>query len=100
MQLDYFLLTSANLSMAAWGQLQNCDKSNVAELKILSYELGVLFFRDVDDFSSGEIVPVAPGKALTKGERACPVPYELPAKPFGHYDEPWAVDGRYLEPVR
>jgi len=32
--LDYFLLTSANLSMAAWGQLQNCDKSNVAELKI------------------------------------------------------------------
>lgn len=86
--------------MAAWGQLQNCDKSNVAELKILSYELGILFFSDVEDSSSGDLVPVTPNKTLVHGARAFPVPYELPAKPFGHYDEPWAVDGRYLEPVR
>jgi len=85
--------------MAAWGQLQNCDKSISAELKILSYELGVLFFNDKTS-PAGALAPVAPERAPTSGERACPVPYPLPSRPFGHYEEPWSTDGRCLEPVR
>lgn len=37
--MPWFLLTSANLSKAAWGQLQKND----SQLRILSYEMGVLF---------------------------------------------------------
>ena len=38
-QMSYFLLTSANLSKAAWGQLEK----NGLQLAIRSYEVGVLF---------------------------------------------------------
>ena len=38
-QMAYFVLTSANLSKAAWGQLQK----NGSQLAIRSFEIGVLF---------------------------------------------------------
>jgi hypothetical protein len=41
-ELDWFLLTSANFSQAAWGILQN----NQTTLYIKSFELGVLFLPD------------------------------------------------------
>eukprot|EP01035_Chromulina_nebulosa_P020706 gene20706-26843_t len=41
-ELDWFLLTSANLSQAAWGVLEK----NNHQLYIKSYEIGVLFLRD------------------------------------------------------
>jgi tyrosyl-DNA phosphodiesterase-1 len=40
-ELDWFLLTSKNLSQAAWGVLQ----TNKTKLYIKSYEFGVLFIR-------------------------------------------------------
>ena len=95
--IDYVLLTSANLSMAAWGQLQNCDKPGATELKILSYELGVLFLPQ-DQLSSGALVQLTQGGAAVLGKRVCPLPFQLPSNAFGHYDEPWTCDGRFSEP--
>ncbi|PKA57825.1 tyrosyl-DNA phosphodiesterase 1 [Apostasia shenzhenica] len=47
-KLAWFLLTSANLSKAAWGALQK----NNSQLMIRSYELGILFLPSTVDSSS------------------------------------------------
>jgi tyrosyl-DNA phosphodiesterase-1 len=41
-KLNWFLLTSANLSQAAWGVSQ-VDKEKKSQLYIKSFEIGVLF---------------------------------------------------------
>ena len=41
-RINYFLLTSSNMSTQAWGTLQNVDKPS-PQIAISSYELGVLF---------------------------------------------------------
>ncbi|XP_041023489.1 tyrosyl-DNA phosphodiesterase 1 isoform X5 [Juglans microcarpa x Juglans regia] len=64
-QLAWFLLTSANLSKAAWGALQK----NNTQLMIRSYELGVLFLpssteRHGSEFSctsNGDVMEMYPG---------------------------------------
>lgn len=47
-ELEWFLLTSANLSRAAWGQFQK-EKT---QIYIKSYELGVLFCRELFQVST------------------------------------------------
>ncbi|TYJ12942.1 hypothetical protein E1A91_A10G016300v1 [Gossypium mustelinum] len=119
--LAWFLLTSANLSKAAWGALQK----NNSQLMIRSYELGVLFLPSrikVDgpsrEFSctdkagsskgtgksksSGNPIP-AMTKLVTlawQGSKTSeviqlPVPYELPPGPYSSQDIPWSWDRRY-----
>ncbi|KAL1122267.1 hypothetical protein AAG570_003672 [Ranatra chinensis] len=79
--LSYFLLTSANLSKAAWGSL-TCAGSS---LNILSYEAGVLM---LPQFVVGEdFFPL-------KKSEGCdtpifPMPYDLPTKPYSFSDVPW-----------
>ncbi|XP_057398017.1 tyrosyl-DNA phosphodiesterase 1-like isoform X2 [Balaenoptera acutorostrata] len=77
-QLAWFLVTSANLSKAAWGALEK----NGAQLMIRSYELGVLFlpsafgldsFRVKQKFFSRSQEPMA----------SFPVPYDLPPELYG-----------------
>ena len=52
-KINYFLLTSANMSKQAWGQLQNVDKpGEPPQIAISSYELGVLFFNPATPASS------------------------------------------------
>ncbi|XP_074564709.1 tyrosyl-DNA phosphodiesterase 1 [Curcuma longa] len=119
--LAWFLLTSANLSKAAWGALQK----NNSQLMIRSYELGVLFlpssnasdqaFSCTDDHalqqensSSG----YATGGGKTRLATLCwkennpkgsakviqlPVPYQLPPQPYNSSDEPWSWDRRYTK---
>ncbi|ONM57960.1 Tyrosyl-DNA phosphodiesterase 1 [Zea mays] len=114
--LQWFLLTSANLSKAAWGALQK----NNTQLMIRSYELGVLFLpqtlQSVPQFSCTEKSRsirdgVALGKTIkTKLVTLCwkgdeedpsivrlPVPYQLPPQPYGTQDVPWSWDRRYTK---
>ncbi|KAL1205929.1 Tyrosyl-DNA phosphodiesterase 1 [Cardamine amara subsp. amara] len=116
-KLAWFLLTSSNLSKAAWGALQK----NNSQLMIRSYELGVLFLPSpikTQDckFSCTENNPsttkakketkdeVEKGKLVTmtwQGDRdspeiiSFPVPYQLPPKPYSPKDVPWSWDRGY-----
>ncbi|CAN6811184.1 unnamed protein product [Brassica oleracea] len=117
-KLAWFLLTSSNLSKAAWGALQK----NNSQLMIRSYELGVLFlpspvktqgcsFSCTDNNSStkkvkqetkGEVEKRSKLVTMTwQGNRdspeiiSLPVPYQLPPKPYSSEDVPWSWDRGY-----
>lgn len=122
-KLAWLLLTSSNLSKAAWGALQK----NNSQLMIRSYELGVLFLpssieRCGSGFSctsNGDIKEdkcrlldnseVRRRKLVTltwQGSRnsglsseviPLPVPYELPPQPYTSEDVPWSWDRRYTK---
>ncbi|GFY61074.1 tyrosyl-DNA phosphodiesterase 1 [Trichonephila inaurata madagascariensis] len=82
--IAWFLLTSANLSKAAWGALEKKG----AQFMIRSYELGVLFlpkFFGIDFFS-------IPGNAKTDMSKLFPIPYDIPLEPYSKDDEPWIWD--------
>lgn len=120
--LAWFLLTSANLSKAAWGALQK----NNSQLMIRSYELGVLFFPSPINRGQGfsctdngspsknkcglsEDTKSQRTKLVTltwEGNRSSdssseviplPVPYELPPKQYSSEDVPWSWDRRYYK---
>ncbi|KAM1883945.1 hypothetical protein ACFX13_005245 [Malus domestica] len=118
-ELAWFLLTSANLSKAAWGALQK----NNSQLMIRSYELGILFLpRKTCSFgfsctSNGVPSKDKSGRSETseasrttlvtlnwQGNRntdssseviKLPVPYELPPQPYTVEDVPWSWDRQY-----
>ncbi|GMH15800.1 hypothetical protein Nepgr_017641 [Nepenthes gracilis] len=116
--LAWFLLTSANLSKAAWGALQK----NNSQLMIRSYELGVLFLSSVFKGGCGfsctddEDSHKDRGGRVNSSERRkrklvtltwhrdtdtdsevvrLPVPYELPPRLYSLEDVPWSWDRRY-----
>ncbi|XP_040598573.1 tyrosyl-DNA phosphodiesterase 1 isoform X2 [Mesocricetus auratus] len=91
-KLAWFLVTSANLSKAAWGTLEK----NGTQLMIRSYELGVLFlpsafgldtFRVKQKFFSSSCEPAA----------SFPVPYDLPPELYGSKDRPWIWNIPYVK---
>ncbi|XVE51161.1 hypothetical protein DITRI_Ditri02bG0017000 [Diplodiscus trichospermus] len=118
-KLAWFLLTSANLSKAAWGALQK----NNSQLMICSYELGVLFlsshFKEEDggfsctgnggssmdigkcgsvgnsEVPKTKLVTLAWQGSKTSEVIPLPVPYELPPQPYTSEDVPWSWDRRY-----
>ncbi|KFK25754.1 hypothetical protein AALP_AA8G155100 [Arabis alpina] len=112
--LAWFLLTSSNLSKAAWGALQK----NNSQLMIRSYELGVLFlpspiktqgcnFSCTENNQSTmkakhEVEKMSKLVTMTwKGDRdsteliSLPIPYQLPPKPYTSEDVPWSWDRGY-----
>jgi len=115
--VDWVILTSANLSIAAWGRLQSGGL-----LKIFSFELGVLILPGrflPPQHSIGNplwvgppmfqglkviLVPYwsnspddreteAPGYQVT-----FPLPYALPPRRYGPEDIPWYIDGEFRVP--
>ncbi|CAI0468154.1 unnamed protein product [Linum tenue] len=122
-KLAWFLLTSSNLSKAAWGALQK----NNSQLMIRSYELGVLFLpsqatRHHHGFSctshkvssENHLGSSSSSYSPTKTELVTlawqetsnstsspseviqlPVPYELPPRPYSKEDVPWSWDRKY-----
>ncbi|XP_073999862.1 tyrosyl-DNA phosphodiesterase glaikit isoform X1 [Rhodnius prolixus] len=83
-KLSYFVLTSANMSKAAWGVL-----SKSGSLNILSYEAGVLFLPqfmiDRDYFPLTE-------ELADENAPVFPMPYDLPPTSFAYSDIPWFIE--------
>ncbi|KAL2642241.1 hypothetical protein R1flu_009828 [Riccia fluitans] len=120
--LAWVLLTSSNLSKAAWGALQK----NGTQLMIRSYELGVLFlpsyvlnasgntfsctgkpYSSVKGGSSRESLESRAklvsllwddGRNVSESVIRLPVPYSLPPPRYEEGDVPWAWDREYTKP--
>lgn len=91
--LSWFLVTSANLSKAAWGALEK----NGSQLMIRSYEIGVLFlpkfFSNTDTFRPITAVVTKPDSQ----EIAFPVPFDLPLQKYSEKERPWVWDIPYVD---
>jgi tyrosyl-DNA phosphodiesterase-1 len=126
-RIDWAMVTSANLSKQAWGEVENKN----GEVWIQSWECGVvvwpaLFPSSLEGSSDGkqqgeeeengngeegvEMVPVF-GKDTPSGEdigEACArtpkvlvglrMPYDLPLEPYGEDDVPWCASMVHEEP--
>ncbi|XP_046847877.1 tyrosyl-DNA phosphodiesterase 1-like isoform X2 [Xenia sp. Carnegie-2017] len=88
----WFMLTSANLSKAAWGGLEK----NKSQLMIRSYEIGVVFF-PCDYELSQKYFHLCKDKSNTNGI-CLRLPYDLPLLPYSHEDECWLWDRHYHKP--
>ncbi|KGL93773.1 Tyrosyl-DNA phosphodiesterase 1 [Charadrius vociferus] len=85
-KIAWFLVTSANLSKAAWGALEK----NGTQLMIRSYELGVLFLPSAFGLEKGYFR--VRGKTFSESNDSAtyfPVPYDLPPEQYGNKDQPW-----------
>ncbi|KAG6972586.1 hypothetical protein JG687_00001387 [Phytophthora cactorum] len=100
-ELDWAIVTSSNLSKAAWGALQK----NKTQFMIRSYELGVMFLPPLLGRQSKE----TPSRLATIGSKAAeksnvagsdtqptellPLPYRFPLTTYNpKKDEPWVWD--------
>ncbi|KAH8413334.1 hypothetical protein KR009_010047 [Drosophila setifemur] len=85
----WFVLTSANLSKAAWGCFNK--NSNIQPcLRIANYEAGVLF---LPRFVTGEdTFPLGNNR---DGVPSFPLPYDVPLTPYAPDDKPFLMD--YLQ---
>lgn len=107
--LDWAILTSANLSKAAWGTFQRND----SQFMIRSYELGVLFLpqlleksrKQKTGSSASTTSSGSPAKLVVLGSKAAeqqrdkqnqfvlPLPYSFPITTYNpKTDEPWVWD--------
>ncbi|XP_055957198.1 tyrosyl-DNA phosphodiesterase 1 isoform X1 [Patella vulgata] len=84
----WFLVTSANLSKAAWGALEKQG----SQLMIRSYEIGVLFLPQY--FNDEETFPITSDvrKSLNQKKATFPLPYDLPPSRYEKGDRPWMWD--------
>ncbi|KAJ7401722.1 hypothetical protein BTVI_93642 [Pitangus sulphuratus] len=93
-KIAWFLVTSANLSKAAWGALEK----NGSQLMIRSYELGVLFLPSAFGLDKGYFH--AGGRKLPESKDSLtyfPVPYDLPPEQYGSKDQPWIWNIPYTD---
>ncbi|RHY49259.1 hypothetical protein DYB34_010855 [Aphanomyces astaci] len=83
--LDFVLLTSANFSKAAWGAVEKGG----TQLKIRSYELGVLFLPN----QSTKALRLLPDDLEMMNVVRFPLPFQWPPTPYDpRTDEPWTWD--------
>ncbi|XP_035538099.1 tyrosyl-DNA phosphodiesterase 1 [Morone saxatilis] len=81
-QLAWFLVTSANLSKAAWGALEK----NNTQVMVRSYELGVLY---VPSAFNMKTFPVHKNPFPVSSSAGFPVPFDLPPTCYSPKDQPW-----------
>uniref|UniRef100_A0A9J7Z8H2 Tyrosyl-DNA phosphodiesterase 1 n=2 Tax=Cyprinus carpio TaxID=7962 RepID=A0A9J7Z8H2_CYPCA len=90
-QLAWFLVTSANLSKAAWGTLEK----NNTQIMVRSYELGVLYLPSAFNMSTFPVEKnVFPASSSSKG---FPVPFDLPPQRYSSKDQPWIWNIPYAQ---
>lgn len=91
--VEYFVLSSHNLSKAAWGELN----SDARHLFIRHWELGVFISPQL--LGCDRLLPWQPN-AVNLGKNDCVVPLPFSPTPtrYGFTDIPWAVDGTYNQP--
>ncbi|CAB9527498.1 Tyrosyl-DNA phosphodiesterase 1 [Seminavis robusta] len=92
--MEWFVLTSHNLSKAAWGDVQNSTKHKEKRLFIRHWELGVLL--SPDQLGAQRLVPWSPAAEKQKDVVTVPLPYRHKPLPYADADKPWAVDQRYV----
>ncbi|ELR61579.1 Tyrosyl-DNA phosphodiesterase 1, partial [Bos mutus] len=92
-QIAWFLVTSANLSKAAWGAL---EKSGT-QLMIRSYELGVLFLPSAFGLDSFKVKQKFFSGSSQEPTASFPVPYDLPPELYGDRDRPWIWNIPYVK---
>ncbi|KAF2433520.1 phospholipase D/nuclease [Tothia fuscella] len=107
-EIDWAIVTSANISQQAWGALP--DKQG--EVRVCSYEIGVVVWPDLFRENEGEQVKMVPvfGADMPKvndrdGESKVKtrlmgmrMPYDLPLTPYGKTEDPWCATMEYSEP--
>jgi len=119
-EVEWAMVTSANLSKQAWGEMENKD-GNVA---VASWEIGVVVWpalfaddgqrgKDHEGKVTGErvrMVPVFRKDVPTVGDLegvemrgvekvvGFRMPYDLPLVPYGMGDEPWCATTAHREP--
>ncbi|KAG8189466.1 hypothetical protein JTE90_018119 [Oedothorax gibbosus] len=83
-KMAWFLVTSANLSKAAWGSMEKKG----TQFMIRSYELGVLFLPELfkTDFFS------TPESSTSEISKIFPIPFDIPLIPYSENDQPWIWD--------
>uniref|UniRef100_A0A8C3A6I9 Tyrosyl-DNA phosphodiesterase 1 n=1 Tax=Cyclopterus lumpus TaxID=8103 RepID=A0A8C3A6I9_CYCLU len=81
-ELAWFLVTSANLSKAAWGALEK----NSTQVMVRSYELGVLYVPSAFDMKT---FPVHKSQFPVSDSAGFPVPFDLPPTCYSPKDQPW-----------
>lgn len=126
--IDWAMMTSANLSTQAWGAATNAS----GEVRICSYEIGVIvwptlwdegitnsvemvpvFKKDTPDFEDGNPNPIAQAadseyggiqandmraKSSTKTRVGWRMPYDLPLVPYAKDEVPWCATAPCDEP--
>lgn len=96
--MAWFVLTSHNLSMAAWGVTQNSSRYNGRRLFIRHWELGV--FVSPQTLETSRLLPWTPTTMSLEDTIAIPLPYNIQPERYEQGDEPWAVDASYFIPDR
>ncbi|GMF64562.1 unnamed protein product [Phytophthora lilii] len=97
--LDWAIVTSSNLSKAAWGTFQK----NKTQFMIRSYELGVMFLPQLvkSECPAAQLVTIGSKAAELSGVEASashpakllPLPYQFPMTTYNpKKDEPWVWD--------
>ncbi|KAI5836892.1 tyrosyl-DNA phosphodiesterase-domain-containing protein [Morchella snyderi] len=111
--IEWAMLSSANLSTQAWGTARKNSSAGFlgpgqGEVKISSYEVGVLIypglFKDSDE-ENVEIIPVfkkdTPDVSIDNSKDVKVIglrmPYDLPIRPYGKDDVPWCGSKSYAE---
>lgn len=88
-ELAWALMTSANVSKAAWGELQKSGK----QFQIRHYEIGVAFLpSDYGWRAMWPLVEGAGGGEVTETSMTVPLPCRVPGVGYGVGDEPWVWD--------
>jgi len=88
-QAAWFMVTSANLSKAAWGQLEK----NQSQLMIRSFEIGVLFLPKEEELSVYNIAePNTDSKAAF-----LQLPFDVPLTKYTSTDKPWIWNNKYTD---
>ncbi|XP_067680530.1 tyrosyl-DNA phosphodiesterase 1-like isoform X2 [Haliotis asinina] len=87
-EISWFLVTSANLSKAAWGAFEK----NGSQLMIRSYEIGVLFLPTHFGCETFPATSDAQEAVARSDEVVFPLPYDLPLTPYVKGDRPWMMD--------
>ncbi|KAM3077208.1 hypothetical protein ACMFMF_005118 [Clarireedia jacksonii] len=100
--IDWMLVTSANLSKQAWGEATNA----AGEVRVCSYEIGVLVWPELFG-DHAKMVPTFktdnPGSGdVERGDLKVLVgarmPYDLPIVSYAEIDVPWCASSSYTEP--
>jgi len=100
-KLAFFILTSANLSKAAWGSINKDGSSclvstsfkkfslNCPLVQVMSYEAGVVWLPST---FSKEFFTSKPFKERRPGSQEFPLHYDLPITPYQGNQKPWLMN--------